>query len=268
MFASLLGGAGGLGVVPAEAKTPGKTYCFRGYCHKVLTLDETQKLVGTATVHVASNYDDCKHDRFNPCGLTSSGSVFHPEQPDNAASPIYPDGTVVLVRHPKNKRSAVLRINSAGPYHKNRTLDVSRATAEVLNFDKQGVADLEVKVLKAPTKQEASYRERRIYPPVPGFLGVAETLEMATAAFVELDRALSQVAAFYPQTEAVDNPRQTASLTGKRALRLAGNGIERTWLSKPATTKRLAKAALQPVKKTDRHSRLQKAHHIGHKVTA
>ena len=62
-------------VAAAEAKTPGKTYCFRGFCHRVLTLAETQADVGKTALLSTSNYDDCKRDRFNPCGLTSSGAV-------------------------------------------------------------------------------------------------------------------------------------------------------------------------------------------------
>jgi rare lipoprotein A len=166
----------------AEAKTPGKTYCFRGYCHRVLTLAETQSRVGSQTTLSSSNYDSCKSDRFNPCGLTSSGAVFRPDRADNAASPIYPDGTIVLVRHPKTKKSAVLRINSAGPYHGKRLLDVSRATAEALGFRHNGVANLEVRILKAPSKKEATYSRNRTYASVPGYLGKFDSMTQASAA--------------------------------------------------------------------------------------
>ena len=30
----------------AEAKTPGKTYCFFGFCHRVRTINETKKAIG------------------------------------------------------------------------------------------------------------------------------------------------------------------------------------------------------------------------------
>ncbi len=43
---------------PAEAKTPGKTYCFVGKCHRVKTIEETQALVGVEERLVASHYDD------------------------------------------------------------------------------------------------------------------------------------------------------------------------------------------------------------------
>lgn len=170
----------------AEAKAPGKTYCFVGKCHRVKTLSETESLVGKTIPLVASHYSDCSKDRYNPCGLTSSGEKFHPDRPDNAASPIYPDGTVLLVRNPATKASAVLRINNAGPYWGNRKLDVSFAAAERLGFKGRGVAKLETKILSAPNKEEAGYVRLRNYQPTPGFIGKFDSLEDAERTAVAL----------------------------------------------------------------------------------
>ncbi len=74
----------------SEAKAPGRTYCFYKTCHRVKSIAETQALVGRDLTVMASHYDSCKKDRFNPCGLTSSGEPFFPERADNAASPILP----------------------------------------------------------------------------------------------------------------------------------------------------------------------------------
>lgn len=155
----------------AEAKTPGKTYCFHGVCHRVKTLQETAALVGKDQKFKTSYYDDCKRDRFNPCGLTSSGEVFRPRAADNAASPIYPNGTILLLRNPQNGLSAIVRVNNAGPYWGDRKLDVSRGTAEKLGFKRRGVAKLEVRVVSAPTRAEARYKKRRTYDVVPGPIG-------------------------------------------------------------------------------------------------
>jgi rare lipoprotein A len=174
----------------ANAKTPGKTYCFIGVCHRVNTLQEMAELVGKDLTFKSSFYDDCKVDRFNPCGLTASGEVFRPNDADNAASPIYPEGTVVLVRNPLNGSSAVLRINSAGPYWKGRMLDVSRGTAEALGFKKRGVANLDVRVISAPTKAEARYKKNRRYDAVPGPIGQFASLEAAARpAMIALGKA-------------------------------------------------------------------------------
>jgi rare lipoprotein A len=161
----------------ALAKTPGKTYCFYKTCHRVKTIAETEALMGRDLNVTASFYDQCKKDRYNPCGLTSSGEVFHPERPDNAASPNLPDGTIVLVWSPTNNQSVILRINNAGPYWGNRTLDLSKAAAQKLGV--RGVGKLRMRVLKAPTSAEARYRKRRVYEPVPGPIGAFASLDEA-----------------------------------------------------------------------------------------
>ena len=166
---------------PTEAKTPGKTYCFNGVCHRVNTLNEMSALVGKDQTFKSSFYDDCKRDRYNPCGLTSSGEVFRANDADNAASPIYPNGTVLMVRNPSNGKSAVVRVNNAGPYWGKRKLDVSRGTAEKLGFKKKGVASLDVRVLHAPTKLEAKYKKHRRYEAVPGPIGAFASLDAAQA---------------------------------------------------------------------------------------
>lgn len=170
----------------AEAKTPGATYCFHGTCHRVKTLGETRALVGADLTLAASFYDDCKRDRYNPCGLTSSGERFDSSQPDNAASPILPDGTKVLVWSPETGEAAVLRINNAGPYWGNRKLDVSRATAKRLGFSHRGVARLKVRIIEAPTKAEATYRKGRHYEPVRGALGEYAGIDAAAAGLTAL----------------------------------------------------------------------------------
>lgn len=177
MLFALAGGAADT----AEAKIPGKTHCYKSICHRVKTLAEMQGLVGTQTIVYSSYYDDCRVDRHNTCALTSSGEVFKPHNPDNAASPIYPDGTTLLVWNPKTRAAAVVRVNSAGPYHSNRTLDVSRATAEKLGFKRSGVAQLHVQVLTAPTEAESRYKKHRTYAAVPGPIGMFESFQTAMA---------------------------------------------------------------------------------------
>jgi rare lipoprotein A len=79
----------------------------------------------------------------------------------------------------------VLRVTNAGPYSGKRKLDVSRAAAEKLGFRKQGVAALVISVLQSPTRAEASYVRRRVYPAVPGYLGKFETVDIALEAAEE-----------------------------------------------------------------------------------
>lgn len=168
----------------AEAKTPGSTYCFHKKCHRVKSLTETQALVGETVKLAASHYNDCRKDRYNPCGLTSSGEKFAPHRPDNAASPIYPDGTVLLIWNGATKDAAVVRINNAGPYWGNRKLDVSIATAESLGFRNRGVTKLATRIIHAPDRREATYVRNRRYRPVPGYIGKHPNIDKAERAAV------------------------------------------------------------------------------------
>jgi rare lipoprotein A (peptidoglycan hydrolase) len=169
---------------PTEAKTPGSTYCYYGVCHRVKTIDETKALVGVEETITASHYDDCKHDRYNPCGLTSSGEQFHADRPDNTASPTYPDGTMLLVWSPDTGRALVVRVNNAGPYWGDRTLDLSRAAADKLGYEGAGVGKLKVRVIKAPEPEEAVYVENRNYAPVPGDIGRYSSIDAAEQGMV------------------------------------------------------------------------------------
>ncbi len=177
-----------------EAKTPGKTYCYYRTCHRVMTLDETRRAIGRPMTLHASHYDDPWRDRFNPRNLTSSGEMFRSGAPDNAASPKLPNGTIVLAWNPATKQAALLRINNAGPYWGNRTLDVSRGAAERLGFARQGVARLKVTVIHAPNRQESTYRKGRRYAAVPGPIGSFASIELASAAAARaMGRSLTPV---------------------------------------------------------------------------
>lgn len=134
----------------AEAKTPGKTYCYNGICHRVKTLAEMNDLIGHEEVVVSSYYDDCKVDKHNPCTALSSGEEHRPDLPDNAASPVYPNGTILLLENPKTNARLLVRVNNSGPYKKGRMLDVSRAAAEELGFKKRGVAHIKLTVISGP----------------------------------------------------------------------------------------------------------------------
>lgn len=168
----------------ADAKTPGSTYCFYKKCHRVNSLSETRALVGKNITLTASHYNDCRRDRYNPCGLTSSGEKFRPDRADNAASPIYPDGTVLVVWHEATRDAAVVRVNNAGPYWGNRKLDVSIAAAEQLGFRGKGVTTLVTRIIKAPDKLESRYVRDRRYWPVPGYIGKYASIEEAERAAV------------------------------------------------------------------------------------
>jgi rare lipoprotein A (peptidoglycan hydrolase) len=167
---------------PAEAKEPGKTYCFFGVCHRVLTLEETQRAVGRTETLIASFYDHPSRDKGNPSVATSSGERFDANNDRTTASPIYPNGTRLLLWNAKTKAAAEVRVTNSGPYHGARRIDVSRGAAERLGFRPIGVSQLSVTVLSAPTPQEAQYLKGRTYTPAAGYLGVFESAALARAA--------------------------------------------------------------------------------------
>lgn len=233
------------GTGEAEAKTPERTYCFYRKCHRVKTLGEMQALVGKTKTLVASYYDHCSKDAYNPCGLTSSGEQFFPNRADNAASPIYPDGTRLLVWSPLSKKAAVVRINNAGPYWGNRTLDVSRALADTLGFSSRGVAKVEVKVLSAPTKVEARYKRKRRYRDVHGPIGTFDSLS-------EAHDGLMVLLAFDALAASVMAPVTGAAVTSTErpfdvAAQAVPGGRVFAALSKSETTKLAAWPVVAPV---------------------
>ena len=186
------------GVQPALAKLPGTVHCYNDVCHRIRTVAETEARIGVVEPAVASFYDSPDHDRFNPRTETSSGSMFDATAPDNAASPILPDGTILLVWSPQSGGAAVLRVNNAGPYHPGRTLDVSRAVAERLGFAHDGMMQLSTMVIAAPTERDAHYMRGRVYPKVQGYLGAYENLALASLAHPSARTALFQRNAILP----------------------------------------------------------------------
>lgn len=198
----IVGGALGAALVPSEAKIPGAVHCFNDICHRVRTIAETEQRVGHIEAIVASYYDDPDRDRFNPRSETSSGEQFIAEADDNAASPLHPDGTVLLLWSPTTRAAAVVRINNAGPYFPGRVLDVSRGVADRLGFGDSGVMTLMSVVIAAPQLRDATYVRARVYPKVPGYFGMFASLDLARQGahgFVpQIDSANLQVFAALP----------------------------------------------------------------------
>ena len=163
--------------VPAPSvlsKTPGEVHCYQLTCHRVLTVEETKSLVSSTRILVASYYDDPRVDPSNTGELTSSGEKFDADNSGRVASAIYPDGTELLLWNPLNGRTAHVRVNDFGPFHSNRTLDLTRALAKRLDVTHQGVSVLLATVVAPPRPEEPIYRSLRTYPKAKGYLGIYE----------------------------------------------------------------------------------------------
>jgi len=86
------------------------------------------------------------------------------------------------VRNPANGREIVVRINDRGPFANNRVIDLSRRSAQLLGFERTGVAPVRVQILAEesrrvrdallagqtpPTVPELVAQARTDAPPVP-----------------------------------------------------------------------------------------------------
>ena len=191
--ALLIAGVLGATAPPAQAKVPGATHCYNEICHRVLTLAETAQRVGGMETVVASFYGAPGRDAFNPRAETSSGEIYRPERDDNVASPIYPDGTRLLLWNPATGHAASVRVNNAGPYMSGRTVDASEQLAKRLGFYHQGVARLHAVVIGAPSNDETVFRKGRHYAAVPGYLGRFSNLKLAMLADNYAVMALMQI---------------------------------------------------------------------------
>jgi cytoskeletal protein CcmA (bactofilin family) len=164
------------------AKTPGDTHCYGDVCHRVFTLDETRRMIGQTVDIVATHYDAPGVDKFNVGQYTSSGEEFDAESAARASASNYPDGTELLIWHPGTRRAAHVRVNDFGPFKGNRTLDVTRKVADVMNWAKNGVATLKVTVVWVPPNDDPRYKKGRVYPASFGLIGIVEPHQYAVLA--------------------------------------------------------------------------------------
>ncbi|MEO0396036.1 MAG: septal ring lytic transglycosylase RlpA family protein [Cyanobacteria bacterium P01_A01_bin.137] len=96
---------------------------------------------------LASWYGPYFHGR-----LTANGETFD-QNTLTAAHKSLPFNTVLQVRNLKNNRSIVVRINDRGPYIGKRSLDLSKAAAQCLGSEKQGVIPYEAVILEPPSEE-------------------------------------------------------------------------------------------------------------------
>ena len=96
---------------------------------------------------MASWYGDDFHGRY-----TANGEIFDMAS-ISAAHPTLPLPSYVRVTNLANRRSIVVRVNDRGPYARDRILDVSVKTAELLGFYGHGVTRVKVEYVgRAPVE--------------------------------------------------------------------------------------------------------------------
>jgi rare lipoprotein A len=103
----------------------------------------------------ASWYGELFHGR-----RTANGEIYDMDRL-SAAHPTLPLPVYARVTNLNNGRSIVVRINDRGPYARDRIIDLSRRSAELLGFRGHGTATVRVKYLgRAPLNGDDTYERR------------------------------------------------------------------------------------------------------------
>jgi rare lipoprotein A len=103
----------------------------------------------------ASWYGELFHGRY-----TANGEIYDMDRL-SAAHPTLPLPIYVQVTNLQNGRSLVVRVNDRGPFKHDRIIDLSRRSAEVLGFRRNGTAEVRVKYLRrAPLNGDDTYERQ------------------------------------------------------------------------------------------------------------
>ena len=103
-------------------------------------------------VGLASWYGPNFHGR-----LTANGEIFD-RHAIAAAHATMPIPSYARVTNLENGRSIIVRVNDRGPYHDNRIVDVSQATAEALDFRHKGTARVRAECVRRASPQRSDDR--------------------------------------------------------------------------------------------------------------
>ena len=106
-----------------------------------------------AATGLASWYGDAFHGR-----RTANGEVYDRDS-ISAAHPTMPLPSYARVTNLGNHRSLIVRVNDRGPFAANRIMDVSRRTAEALDFRQSGTSRVKVEYI-APASLAGSDDEK------------------------------------------------------------------------------------------------------------
>jgi rare lipoprotein A len=96
-----------------------------------------------AAIGLASWYGDAFHGR-----RTANGEVFD-RNSISAAHPTLPLPSYARVTNLRNHYSMIVRVNDRGPFAANRIMDVSRKTAEALDFRQSGTTPVKIEYIGA-----------------------------------------------------------------------------------------------------------------------
>lgn len=89
---------------------------------------------------------------------TANGAIFDMNKV-SAAHRTLPLPSIVRVTNLENGRSLKVKVNDRGPYAKDRIIDVSRRTAQLLGFETKGTALVRVEIVEEESRQLAAYMQ-------------------------------------------------------------------------------------------------------------
>ncbi len=87
--------------------------------------------------------------------LTANGETYN-QNDLTAAHKTLPLPSIVRVTNLENGKSLIVRVNDRGPYARGRIIDMSKRSAELLGFKRQGVAKVRVEILEAESRMVAT----------------------------------------------------------------------------------------------------------------
>ncbi len=120
--------------------------------------------IGSEYKILGQTYQPQEYDSFQEVGiaswygpkfngqLTANGEIFDMHDL-TAAHRTLPLPSVVRVTNLDNNRSAIIRVNDRGPFARDRIIDLSKKSAEILDVIKKGTARVKVEFLKDETQQ-------------------------------------------------------------------------------------------------------------------
>jgi rare lipoprotein A len=120
----------------------GKPYKVKGKTYRPF-----EKKKGYTAVGYASWYGSAFHGRY-----TANGEVYDMDTL-SAAHPTMPLPSYARVTNLKNGASVVVRVNDRGPYERDRLIDLSSKTAELLQVKRHGAAKVKVEYI-GPARME------------------------------------------------------------------------------------------------------------------
>lgn len=107
-------------------------------------------------------YEPQDYESFEETGTASwYGSEFHGKKTANgeiynkgditAAHPTLPLPSIIRATNLRNGKVAIVRVNDRGPFAKNRIMDFSEKSAELLDFKAQGTTEVKIELLRVET---------------------------------------------------------------------------------------------------------------------